>query len=589
MPSLAGIRLGRIKIRTIALIAALCLDLGSPAPALALGFVLNDDVQGYWNTTIAAGVAYRNGTPQAQLVGAGNANQFPGAAGAVTVNDDSNLNYPHGSIVSQPVTLVSELSMSYERRFGIFARVRGWYDYALENHGVPHGHVPNSYVPGAALDDSGFYSANQFQNFELLDAYAQGTFDVGQQRLLVRLGKQVINWGETQLYSGINVFNPLDVSWTTRAGAPPLDGGFVPVNRIYASLLTGKGFSVDAFYNLDWARSNLPACGTYYSFSDAGFDPSCNKATPSGSPDQLTLNSGHALPSLYAPDPSKWGQFGLAGTSFVESIGTQVGLYYVRYNSPNPVVSVIPAATPAQLEIQTSYPSGVEAYAISAASGHRNFAYFAQLTEFRGLPVLRNFPTLVQGAVNQQGPYAAAEAASIGTVFPGYILVNVTQLNLGGTLLFSPLRGLYDVSLTAEANFQWAPGLPGTDQERLGRYGNFGTAEYNGSCQGGYNVCQVDGFVTPFAWGYRIRAQASLPQPGIGVIFVPVLYFGQDVQGYSADGVIVQGRITGGVALRAIYLRRLYVEIGGTWFRRSTEFDPLRDRGAYTMAVGLTF
>jgi len=261
----------------------------------------------------------------------------------------------------------------------------------------------------------------------------------------------------------------------------------------------------------------------------------------------------------------------------------------VRYNSPNPVINPIPGTSFADFKIQTSYPDGVEAFAVSAATGVRNLALSGQLTEFLGLPVQRNFPTLIQGAINKEGPYAAGEAASIGSVFPGYFRVNVTQLQFGGTLLFSPVRGLYDMSLTAETNFQWAPGLPSTNQERLGRYGNYGTAEFNGSCQGGDNVCQVDGFVTSFAWGYRLRLQAQLPQPGTGVTLVPVLFFGQDVKGYSPDSTMVQGRVTVGAALRAVYLAHFYAEIGGTWYRRNTEFDPLRDRGLYTLAAGMSF
>ena len=204
--------MARRHVRLAWMVIALVFVWGNPSRALALGFVLNDDVSGYWNTTIAAGVAWRNSSPQAQLVGAGNADQFPGASGAVTVNDDSNLNYRKGDVVAQPVTLVSELDLSYRGRYGVFARVRGWYDNALTNNAVPHGHVPNGYVPNANLNDSGFYDANQFQGFELMDAYAQGAFDIGAQRLFVRLGKQVINWGESLLYPGINVFNPVDAT-----------------------------------------------------------------------------------------------------------------------------------------------------------------------------------------------------------------------------------------------------------------------------------------------------------------------------------------------------------------------------------------
>ena len=231
----------------------------------------------------------------------------------------------------------------------------------------------------------------------------------------------------------------------------------------------------------------------------------------------------------------------------------------------------------------------MQGMAISAATGVRNVAISAELSQFRNLPAQRNFPTLIQG-LSGAGPYGPGLAATpAGSVFPGFFRVNRTQLQFGGTADASPIIGIFDTSLTAEAVFQWATNLPGTDQERIGRNPNFGTAQYNGSCDGGYNVCAIDGFATRFAWGYRLLARASFPQGATGIVLQPILLFGQDVNGYAVDGGLVQGRIVIAPLLRAIYQRRYFAEVSGVFLRRNTAFDGVRDRSVYTFAIGTSF
>ena len=56
----------------------------------------------------------------------------------------------------------------------------------------------------------------------LLDAYVRGTFDLGGRNLNVRLGNQVVSWGESTFISnGINIVNPVDVTKLRAPGAEP--------------------------------------------------------------------------------------------------------------------------------------------------------------------------------------------------------------------------------------------------------------------------------------------------------------------------------------------------------------------------------
>jgi hypothetical protein len=568
-------------------IAAL-IALAAPLAASAFPFELNEDVRGAWNTTLVVGAGIRAQNPQAQFVGFGNANQFPGPIGAVNVADDGNLNFRRGDLVSAPVTLMTDLELRYRNQFGAFARVRACYDMVLADRGMSHGHVPNGYVPGARLDDSNFYTPNKFSGAELLDAFAYANLDLGENRLAARIGKQSLNWGESLLYPGINAFNPLNYSALGRPGAR-LEEALVPVNRVWGTLSVAKGLSVEGFYALDWTRSNLPPCGTFGSVIDNTFDPGCNFATGAAPlPDRVTY--ALALGARVAPEVAtgKWGQWGAAARYFAEPLSTEFGLYYVRYNSPSPNVNVIPGVGPLDTQVQVQYLENVQAFALSAATGIRNVALSAELSRTIGLGGQRNFPTLIQG-IGGGGPYAAPIAASgIGNTFPGGLPLNKTQLQFGGTADVSPLIGPYDVSITGEVVMQWATNLPGLETERIGRNPNFGTASYNGVCQGGYNVCSTEGFATRYTWGYRILVRASLPQPALGLVLQPVLLFSQDVKGYSFEGTLVQGRIIVGPVLRAIYQRRYFAEIGAVLIKRNTEFDGVRDRSAYTIALGLS-
>ena len=560
-----------------------------PQAAAAFGFELNEDWRGAWNTAIVAAAAWRAQAPDPQFVGFGNRNQFPGAFGQQNSADDSNLNFGKGNIVTAPVSIASELELRYRDRFGAFGRVRAWDDLWLGHHGVPHGHVANGYVPGARLDDSGFYNSNRFRGVKLQDLFAWGNFDLGEARLTARVGKQVINWGESLLFPGFNAFNPLNLSAAGRPGSR-IEDALTPLNRVYLNLLPVQGPSLEAFYDLAWTRSSLPACGTFASPSDLGFDPSCNLYTPAlGLPDRTVLERGLVVQRSNAPDPGRGGQWGLATRWFAEPLGTEFGLFYVRYHSANPMLNAIKGTTELNSAIEVQYPQDVQAFALSAATGMRNLALSAELSFTRGLPAQRNFVTVVQG-LSGGGPYAAGVAATpVGGTFPGYLRVNRTQLLAGGTLDLGSVVGVSDASITAEGNFQWVTNLPGTDRERIGRNPNYGTAAYDGQCQGGLNVCEVAGFATPFSWGYRVLARMTVPNVASGVALQPVAVFSQDVRGYSTNGELLQGRWAAGLVLRVVYQRAMFIDFGRTWFRRDTPFDPLRDRAVYTVLGGVTF
>ena len=140
-----------------------------PGGARALPLEISDDIRGMWNNRIVAAAAFRARDPDRQLVGFNNAPEYPGARGAVSVNDDGNLNYRKGDLIAAPIVYTTDLELRYRSQYGFYGKLRSWYDYAGENETVPHGTIGNGYVPDQKLQDSDYYDYNKFSGARVLD------------------------------------------------------------------------------------------------------------------------------------------------------------------------------------------------------------------------------------------------------------------------------------------------------------------------------------------------------------------------------------------------------------------------------------
>ena len=596
----------------------------APVQANAQEYALfNGKAVAVWKSIFTIGGAIRARNPQTQLVGAGagQTGEFPGASGAVAVNDDAQLNFPNaGNLVSAPLTLTSELSVRHSSGQGVFIRVRAWYDMLLEAKNVPHGSGMNSYTPNSRLVDSGNQGAAKFAGIDIYDAFFFGNYKVGPARFLLRVGRQAIDWGEGLFYPGINAINPIDIAWATTTGARIANGGKLPVNRVYLNFAGPAGMVIDGFVNLEFRNSVMPGCGTYFSGLDDGFNPGCNIATAAGLPDRpsalLVKTKNYFNGKLYpngvypngAPDcpdcvtePSRWSGYGLAVRKFVESVKTELGFYYADYTNPFPINSPVVGTDALTFAINTNF-APVKSFAVSAVTGLRNVVLSAQFTRTLDYPAQWNAPAFIEGSLSGTGPYHYLKDQYAGghQPDPGFFPLNINQLQYGATWQFGRSLGLPDAMLIAEADMQWNTNMPpvdGPNAQRLVRAGNFGLADWSEQgyvctpgplSNGVINKCSIDGFTTPFSMGYKVRAQNTFPAFGRGVTPTVALTFGHDVTGYSGDFAITGGRITLAAFLRADMPKQKYFfEFSAFWYRGGTAYDPMRDRGQYTATMGI--
>ncbi len=202
-------------------------------PAMAGEFEWGE-FEGSFNSQISLGSSWRMSDQDARLVSPGNRPGFGTAS--TNVADDGDLNFDDGDIYSLILKGVHDFELR-KGDFGVFLRAKYWYDQELESGKRPHGNSANAYTPNTELAMDGFDSFAQGSGIELLDAFIYNTFYLGENDvpLDIRLGRQVVSWGEsTFIQNSINSINPADVSAFRRPGAE-IKEGLLPVPLIYAS------------------------------------------------------------------------------------------------------------------------------------------------------------------------------------------------------------------------------------------------------------------------------------------------------------------------------------------------------------------
>lgn len=297
-------------------------------------------------------------------------------------SDNSNLNYDEGEMFSLLFKGVHELEVSYDN-VGLFVRGMYFYDAKMEEGDRAWSNPLSSQIAGfdrpndPCADDRA--RENLCKDFRFLDAFVYADFDLGDIPVTVRLGDQVISWGEsTFIQHGINTSNPVDVA-RARAPGAELKEVFIPVGTLFASIGLTESIGVEMYYQYQYERSILPPSGSYFGTNDFAGDgdyannvqlsftrnPDIDQAFLINSLNQLgseiragmdpTAAAGalldHATKVAIRPfsddfynDADDQGQYGIKLTYFSEELNdTEFGLYHINYHSKRPLFGGITA------------------------------------------------------------------------------------------------------------------------------------------------------------------------------------------------------------------------------------------------------
>lgn len=612
-------------LRAAPLPLAVALASGISNNAQAESFQLGE-VEGHFDSSISIGTSWSTENPDQRLLHS--------ASG-----DDGRRNYRAGDAFSKIFKGTHDLELKYGDT-GIFLRGNYWYDYAQRDESQRF----------KDIESSGRQLANKSAGAQLLDAFIYHNYNIAEQPGSVRLGKQVVNWGEsTFIQGGLNVINPTNVAALRRPGSEVKEG-LVPVNMFYMTQNLTENVSSDLFYQLDWEQTNLDNCGTFFSGNDyvpdgcTGLAVGSNLTTNALAVKGLTpfgvnlTEEGIQIPRAPDENARNSGQWGGSLHWFVPTLDTEFGAYMANYHSRLPYSGSIsspyltnnnfapqlcgnlgvPAASCAgllntsagrslagALRLGTSqyfvqYPEDIRLYGLTFSTTlSTGTALQGEISYRPNLPLQYNGVDLVSAGQGDpsRSPLlsSGAMAAANSNRSNGYSRKEVSQAQVTATQTFSQVMGADQMVVVGEVGMSYVGGLEGSGGPRYGRGTTFGSGELanNSICLASNPTpenCNNDGFTTKTSWGYRARAIWNYSDVFAGIDLKPNLSWSHDVNGYgpSETSGFNEGSKAISVGLDADFNSTYNASLSYTNYFGG-DYNVRNDRDFVAMSVGVTF
>ncbi len=581
---------------------AAAVALGCCAQAQAVSFNIGE-IEGQFDSSLSVGASWGMRDADKKLVGTPN-----GGTGQASTGDDGRLNFKKGETFSKIFKGIHDLELKYGDS-GVFVRGKYWYDFELQDEDREFKQISNNHR------DEGARSSG----YELLDAFVYHNYSIGDQPGNVRVGKQVVSWGEsTFIGNSINSINPIDVSAFRRPGAE-IKEGLIPVNMLFASQSLTNQLSVEGFYQLNWENTVLDNCGTFFGGDVAAHG--CNNNYTVGSPAIAPLQpvaaafgqgfqvtrEGVVVQRAKDREARDGGQFGAALRWLGDD--TEYGLYFMNYHSRTPTVGTLTANTSlatigriaatanaiapgsgAGLAQSTmlgrgqyylDYPEDIRLYGASFSTTlPTGTAWTGEISYRPNAPVQLNTTDLTLALVNPiSGNTASPIRSSFGSDNAGYRRKEITQIQSTMTQFFDQVLGASRLTLVGEAAFVHVGGLEDKSQLRYGRDSVYGAYGFQGD---------TDGFVTANSWGYRARAILDYNNVFAGVNLKPNLSWSHDVSGYGPNGIFNEGSKAISVGVDADYRNTYTASLSYTDFFGG-DYNTLTDRDFLALSFGVNF
>ncbi|GLZ88035.1 hypothetical protein Pres01_40860 [Metapseudomonas resinovorans] len=496
------------------------------APAQAVSFKIGE-IEGQFDSNLSVGASWSTQSPDSDLIGVNN-----GGDGLSQAGDDGRLNFKKGETFSKIFKGIHDLELKYGDT-GVFVRGKYWYDFELKDESRLF----------KDIDDHNRKEGAKSAGAQLLDAFVYHNYDIADLPGSVRLGKQVVSWGEsTFIGNSINSINPIDVSAFRRPGSE-IKEGLIPVNMFYVSQSLTDNLSAEAFYQLEWDQTVIDNCGTFFSSTDVVAD-GCDQnlavlrteqqvrsALPAplrnaamnvlnargvtwGNPDE-----GVIVPRGGDVDARDGGQWGTALRYFSETLDTEFGAYFMNYHSRTPIFSataapagaysgaglvgslagagipvpaaaalaqnLLPLAVIGSSQYFVEYPEDIQLYGLSFSTTlPTGTAWSGEFSYRPNAPVQLNVTDVLLSGLSPLAPNASLLTATPGATQHGYRRKEISQFQTTFTHFFDQVMGADRLTLVGELGITHVGGLESSSKVRYGRDPIFGPGPLpGGGCQ----------------------------------------------------------------------------------------------------------
>lgn len=583
------------------------------------------------NNTVSIGAMIRAQDRDSKLIGTAN-----GGSSFSTNKDDGDLAFDRWDIVSSVAKITSDLKVA-KGDYGIFARASGFFNPSLNSKDdfFTNGRDYSPYCdPSPACGKEATTAERDRKNqqvqsqvgskVELLDAYLYGNTSLLNRSFSFKIGRQVLNWGEsTFVLNGINSMVAFNAN-RARVSGFELSEAIIPTPIVWASMSLTEQTSIEGFYQLSWQKTVIDASGTFFSTNDfAGIGG--NRANLGfGQFEENTPTTSVQRASDRTPKSS--GQYGAAYHAFLPWLHeSDIGIYAMNYHSRLPVYSGISTALPVT-------PSGSpDPFAAATAS---YFAEFPKNIHLYGL----SFNTAIPWGLSMQGEYSMKQGQPIqvdtvelllaGLGAPsqiagnqpgvttgnkylrGYRRKDISQIDIGLTKLFSPSKvfgydsiiGVFEIAGMhvhgMESNSELRYDGPATDTPGNAAIATSVSASYSqlASALAGQPVSltipqQMGGYADSTSWGYNVLARFTYDNVLDLFTLNPTIRFVHDVKGNSPKPVanFVEGRKQISMNLGFRFRNEIITEIGYTNYFGGGKQNLLGDRDFFDASIKYSF
>lgn len=630
-------------------------------PAFALEVVSQGDLTVTVDTTLSAGAAFRASDVNYENVGRFNAaaaqgvdtdtlpisaadDDFKRHLHNSSVYDNGDLRWAKNKTYSEIVKGTVDMQVEYQD-YGAFVRGKFFYDNAIvKDEG---GNTTPAFYPTDANGNPSEPAQKIGRGAEFLDAFVWGNWNVAEMPLNVRLGQQVVNWGEGVLFAnGINTINPVDVGALLSPGAEVKEA-LIPVKMLYGSLGITEQLSLEAFYQFEWRKTVVPDCGTFFStidvvgeHCDAGYyafslEPGAHLSIL----DADQFNVGFADNT----EPDNGGEYGLSARYYIDAIQTEVGAYYINYHSRLPILSgYAPSAEAMSTEqyyafaisdrltsskISLEYPEDIQLFGLSFNTSldiglpGGESAFSGEISYRKDQPFQVEDSVLLSGLIGAPSQICMAnDPQHLGLCYNSYdpeqfisggIREDFYQAELAFIHFFDQILGADRWTVLFDVAYNYAD-IPDKSELLMNSAYNADTRPawtslYDPTTAAALltspttlainNALYASGtgedklFPTKSSYGYKLRLSGEYSNVFAGVNLVPAISFSQDLKGVTPGPVanFLEDRKALGLSLEANYLNTYKVDVGYTDFFGAEPYNQLNDRDFYSISASVSF
>jgi len=452
--------------------------------------------------------------------------------------DDGDNNFDRGKMVQNKISMVTEMKLSW-RDVGLFARARAYYDDAydgntdMDSQGFltyndsiefPNGDAKRGEFPDATVD------AHR-DRFEMLDYFLYSSGTLGENHLYdIRLGSQVINWGEATFTPGINgLQNRADLIARNTPGVEVKEI-LLPTGAVYGQVDVVDNLTFESYYQYEWKKTELNGVGSYFSDRDFLGSGARNFLIPVGN-DPANIQAIPRTADEGASDSGQWG----AALHWIVFGDTDLGFYYVNEHNKAPAYQVnFAKGNPFPESYTIRYFEDIQGYAAS-------------------------FTTVVADT-NVQGEVSYKTDTPVVLANGDPVEGNVAAYQVGGSYVFEPNALWDDANLTFELAGAYVTSEDSADL----RYDDHGTV-------------------------INLRFEPSYLNIMPGLDLKVPIFLRRGLDGNILESEMVEDSSAVNIELQFIYLTNFAVKLGYSNFFDGGENTTINDRDNVSLNVSYSF